>query len=782
MKLTLFKACGIILLFSSCLIGQNAPWVAYPEANNQVYGVYHFRKTFDLKKVPDKLNVEVSADNRYNLFVNGKRVSYGPAKGDLKTYKYDIVDIAPFLKSGKNVLAAVVNNAGKDKQMSIFSVQTAFMLRAQKEEYQGLNTDRNWKVFKNESYSPVTYQEMLFDNRWFYGYYACGPGDRVDASKYPWNWEKVDYKDNRWENAEELRFEGKEPWSLVARNIPAMANHEVFPLAIRRSNNVSGYKGFLSGESTLKVLPNTKAEILFDFEDFTMGYPELKVRGGKGSKVKMKFAEALYEGVNLKAHRDSVGSLTMYGVYDIYEPNGGERTFRPLWKRTARYVSLEIETQNELLEITGLKLEYSGYPYENMATFESDDAITNEIFEMSQRTLEMCSGETYYDTPYYEQLSYGGDNRPIGHISMFNTTDDRLFKEVMRLYSQSVNTQTGLMKSAYPSRFDFDQGTWSLAWIQSLNDYYNLRADAEYVRQFEGAIDNVLSYYRRHTDKQLNILNEINVKNFLDWSISKGNIPRMNENGVFKHNIMLTTYYILTLNSVVELYENLGLTVKAKTYRAEADLLKKGVRESSYNSDLGLFRDEMNKEIYSQHTNILAILADVIPKNQQEDMLKRVLSYQNFDEMASSYFSFYLFKAMEKTKRGDLLLSSMTPWKKYIDKGYTTTGETGFASHDRSDCHAWSAHPAYFFMSLVAGIQSASIGFDEITITPNLGSLKELKVTLPNPIGLIKAEYKMVKGTLKAEINLPEGIKGDFKYNGFAQELKPGINHLEVSL
>ena len=71
---------------------QDAPWISYPSANNTVYGVYHFRRTFSLDNVPAKLVIDVSADNRYNLFVNGRRVCYGPAKGDLLTYKYDVIE------------------------------------------------------------------------------------------------------------------------------------------------------------------------------------------------------------------------------------------------------------------------------------------------------------------------------------------------------------------------------------------------------------------------------------------------------------------------------------------------------------------------------------------------------------------------------------------------------------------------------------------------------------------------------------------------------------------
>ena len=97
---------------------ETTPWISYPSANVTEYGVYHFRKKIDLDAVPEELIIHVSADNRYNLFVNGSRVCYGPAKGDLQTYKYDVIDIAPFLKQGENQLAALVYNGGKDKPLA----------------------------------------------------------------------------------------------------------------------------------------------------------------------------------------------------------------------------------------------------------------------------------------------------------------------------------------------------------------------------------------------------------------------------------------------------------------------------------------------------------------------------------------------------------------------------------------------------------------------------------------------------------------------------------------
>ena len=87
-----------------------ARWIDVPGPSGQDYGVYHFRRTFDLPAKPATFHVHVSGDNRYELYANGVRVSWGPARGDLRHWRYETVDIAPQLRAGKNVLAAVVWN------------------------------------------------------------------------------------------------------------------------------------------------------------------------------------------------------------------------------------------------------------------------------------------------------------------------------------------------------------------------------------------------------------------------------------------------------------------------------------------------------------------------------------------------------------------------------------------------------------------------------------------------------------------------------------------------
>src|ERR1019366_1121771 len=106
-----------------------ARWIAVPDSPKTEYGVYHFRKLFDLAARPDRFLVHASGDNRYQLFVNGQRAAWGPARGDLFHWRYETVDIAGFLQPGKNVLAAVVWNFGEYAPEAQITLETGFLLQ-----------------------------------------------------------------------------------------------------------------------------------------------------------------------------------------------------------------------------------------------------------------------------------------------------------------------------------------------------------------------------------------------------------------------------------------------------------------------------------------------------------------------------------------------------------------------------------------------------------------------------------------------------------------------------
>src|SRR5678815_851105 len=58
-------------------------WITDADAGARKPVVLHFRREFELGQVPRTLPVEVTADNRFILFVNGRRVASVPVDGPL---------------------------------------------------------------------------------------------------------------------------------------------------------------------------------------------------------------------------------------------------------------------------------------------------------------------------------------------------------------------------------------------------------------------------------------------------------------------------------------------------------------------------------------------------------------------------------------------------------------------------------------------------------------------------------------------------------------------------
>ena len=104
-----------------------------------------------------------------------------------------------------------------------------------------------------------------------------------------------------------------------------------------------------------------------------------------------------------------------------------------------------------------------------------------------------------------------------------------------------------------------------------------------------------------------------------------------------------------------------------------------------------------------------------------------------------------------------------------------TPGET------RSDSHAWSAHPIYDLLTLVAGIEPSSPGFKTVRIAPHLGDLPSLTASFPHPEGMIQVHYVRHGTGLNADITLPGQLTGTFDFSGRTWPLKPGANHIEAS-
>jgi alpha-L-rhamnosidase len=104
-----------------------AEWITSPSAPQRDVAVLHFRKTIELPKVPEHFVVRVSADSLFILSLNQRELGRGPARSDLAHWKYETYDLAPFLHSGHNEIAATVWSLGVSTGAQI-SDRTAFVL------------------------------------------------------------------------------------------------------------------------------------------------------------------------------------------------------------------------------------------------------------------------------------------------------------------------------------------------------------------------------------------------------------------------------------------------------------------------------------------------------------------------------------------------------------------------------------------------------------------------------------------------------------------------------
>jgi hypothetical protein len=110
--------------------------------------------------------------------------------------------------------------------------------------------------------------------------------------------------------------------------------------------------------------------------------------------------------------------------------------------------------------------------------------------------------------------------------------------------------------------------------------------------------------------------------------------------------------------------------------------------------------------------------------------------------------------------------------------GFTTWPEQ--PGDTRSDSHAWTAHPTYDLLTLVAGVEPASPGFKTVRIAPHLGDLTSLEATYPHLAGLIHVKYAVSGGALHAEVELPDELTGEFIWKGKTTALKGGKATLDL--
>ena len=763
-----------------------ASWIVCPDGPVRDAAVFHFRKPLTLGSVPAHFIVHVSGDSQFLLDVNQRRVGSGPARGDLAHWRYETYDLAPFLHAGANVLAATVWNFGEHSAIAQMSDRAGFLLQGDTKGEQVADTNESWEAEQENGIMASGPSGLPPD-----AYFAAEPSERVDASAFDWLWntDGSGEPNSRWKKAVVI---GKATsrgqsfpstkWELIPDVLPAMAM-EFAPVGrVVRATGIDTPsqfpdKGFL-------VPAHANASILIDTSHLTTAYPELTVSGGAGSNIRVTYAEALYDEKGNKGNRNEIAGKHIVGLRDEFLPDGAKRTFVGLTWKTWRFLQLDITTVDEGLQVEKLRSWFTAFPFEQRGRFDSDDSSLASIWEIGWRTARLDAHDTYMDTPYWERLQYVGDTRIQALISYTVAGDDRLARQAIQAINDS-RMPDGITQSRYPSSLPQYIPTFSLLWIGMVHDFYLYRSDPDFVRVQLGGTRTVLDWYlqRQRSD---GLLQRLPWWVFVDWAedFQAGEPPQDAEGG----SSIIALQFIEALRYASELEDAYGDRGRSEMYRQAANRAVEGIRKVCWNEKYGLLADTPAQSHFSQHANILGVWLDVIPYDQQKGVLRKLLSGGDAHfrgdpalptmSQATYYFRFYLARALQHAGMGREYVPQLQPWRDMLALGLTTWAEQ--PEPTRSDSHAWSAHPNYDLLTIVAGIRPGSPRFRTVILEPNLETLKHVSATMEHPNGEIKVEYTSRGPGVDAAVSLPRGISGALLWEGKSYPVHEGTQSLEL--
>jgi alpha-L-rhamnosidase len=757
-------------------------WITVPDESDKNYGVYHFRKNIQLNAKPTSFVVNVSADNRYKLYVNQTLVSLGPARGDTYYWNYETVDLAPYLKAGNNSIAALVWNEGDYRPEAQITIRTAFIMQGNTAAEEVLNTNKTWKCIRDKAYQPLT-------GIGYHPYYVAGPGEFIDMNTYVKDWNAVNFDDSGWKNAIKIdagNLKGTvnaSGWMLVPSSLPQMELKYQRIAMLRKAEGITVPKTFPAVKTAVTIPANTSATLLLDQTFLTNAFVTLNFSKGKNAAIKLSYAESMFTSLKgaegtVKGNRNDVEGKTFAGRKDSIIADGSvNQTFTTLAWRTYRYIEVKIKTGTEPLIIDDLYGTFTGYPFQLNAKLETGNPEMQKMLDIGWRTARLCAGETYTDCPYYEQLQYVGDTRIQALVSYYNSGDDRLVRNAINQMDHSRISE-GITLSRHPSFTPQIISTFSLWYIGMLHDYWMYRPDSAFIQdKLDGARD-VLSFFSKYQQAD-GSLKDTPYWTFVDWVNDKGWDFGMAPKSANGNSAALDLQLMWAYDQAAEMEAKMGLPDFAALYKQKAAQLKITIQKRYWDATRQLYADTEDKQLFSQHTNTLAVLTGMLTDADATALCKKLLTDAALTK-CTIYFKYYLHQALIKGGFGNDYLKWLDIWRKNIDMGLTTWAEISDLEHNRSDCHAWGASPNIEFYRTILGIDSDAPGFSKIKIEPHLGDMKNAGGQIPHPNGKLSVSYKLEKSKWNIELVLPQNTSGVFIWKGKSYPIKAGENRLSI--
>lgn len=614
-----------------------------------------FRKKIKLKSGIKKVLLDISADDYYKLYINGRYVTQGPANSYAFCYYYNQIDITDFLQEGENVLAVhvyyqgLINrayNSGDYRQGMIAEVWA-----------DGTSLiDDVWLYKEAEEYaaSRTIAYETQFD-------------EIIDNRKKNVGWKMLEYDDSDWKTAS-VKMEDDHVLFLQPTSNLQMEKRS--PVSVKKLQD--GY--------------------LLDFGEDLTGTFAMKAKGKSGDVITIRCGEELISETQV---RNELRCNCLYE--DKWILASGENELEMFEYKCFRYVQLTMES---LAELWDFHVDYRHYPFDDSkCTYQSEDVLIRQIWEICKNAVRNCSQEAFLDCPHREKGQYLGDLTVTAHSLYCLTGDTKLFRKALFDFAHSTVICKGMMAVA-PGSFMQEIADFSLLYVYQLLLYYHCSEDVETLRELLPIAEGIERYFDRFQRADGMIENVKTKWNLVDWPENLRDdydfdLPQPVV-GDGCHNV-INALYVGMKKCMEEIREILHLE-----YQPQYERLREAFIHAFYRKETSLFVDSVVSSHSSLHANAFAAFYGLCPEGNKAAELIRQKGL--CCGVFVSYFVLYgLLNLGEKELAYELITNkSEHSWYNMIREGATTAFEAWGKDQkwNTSLCHAWASAPIPVLMEM----------------------------------------------------------------------------------
>lgn len=550
------------------------------------------------------------------------------------------------------------------------------------------------------------------------------------------------------------------------------------PRAVTQSRGVTDPGACLSGGETLFIPGPGPASLVLDFGEELVGVLELTVEADGPTTLEMIEGEDLEEALLVK---DPFAPDHWYHQpRDILTLQPGAQVARNQGRRAFRFVHLLVHGPGRLrLRRVQMMLEHA--PVTDLGSFVCSDALLNEAWQISRRTLRLCMQGFYEDGIKRDGMLWIGDYRVEFLCAHYLFGDAALARRSLEMFAHCRHENGSLSAVAllagghlYP-RISYlgDLATpgflhqWVLDnycadFVCSVWEYVLHTGDTALAASLGPVVHGVLGFLAKvdlAVTKSPKTFITDNQPDDKDWWGSRS---------------ALAYQIAAAFADGAKIADLLGKTATAENYRQQHRARLPQAAAAFGDPARAACRDDFPAiATRSWHAHAAAMLAGAVTPGELRAVYPLLQSDPTVRRPMAGFMEFYLLHAwLDAGLTREALDEMRSYYGQMLRSGATTTWEIvdrrepgidHIVAAGRSHCHGWSAGPAWLLPAKILGVTPTAPGYREVAIRPTLGDLTWAKGEIPTPHGIIRVS---LTGPTSGNVTLPAGITGTLHLDG----------------